>query len=221
LNIELIGVAGAGKTSLVRELCKNSPQFRHCRLPSRVKRLRYGVTNRLRTLAWGKWSSLTRDEYRSMNYLQAWYEMYCSSATDSANVLFDQGPVSRFAVLRGMGSELTKEVRFQDWLNEWQDKWLPHIAMIAWLDAPSEVLLERVNTRSQPHECKSMNESEAIESMDRYREAYRQTLNEIQTIGAPEVLIFDTSQLTTSQMAQQIGTKANPNLSSVLPSSKV
>ena len=94
-------------------------------------------------------------------------------------------------------------------------EWATAMDMVIWLDAPNEVLAERVHTRNKWHAVKERSDEEAKNLLAHYRILYEQTIARLTTIGNPEVLSYDTSRKSLKQIVDE--TSAALNLSKRIP----
>ena len=94
-------------------------------------------------------------------------------------------------------------------------EWATMMDMVIWLDAPDEVLVERVHARSKWHAVKERSDEGAKNLLAHYRILYEQTIARLTTIGNPQVLCYDTSRNSLKQIVDQ--TSAAFNLSKLIP----
>jgi len=212
LVVELIGPAGAGKTTLARALSQRDEkilvaadiQLRKMEhilffighapflLPVFVRRFRYG-----RGFTW--------EEIKAMVYLEAWPHVLKQEATHSARIiLLDHGPIFKLATLNAFGPERLKCQGFEQWWDDMFKQWALTLDMVIWLDAADTNLVERINTRSQRHLVKGQSEQEATKFLARYRTSYEQVMEKLRSHGGPKLLQFDTSQTSIDQILDEI-----------------
>ena len=209
--IELVGPAGAGKTTLARVLTdknhrimvgpelelrkiKNIPTFlTHAPyiLPVLARR------RRSRRLSW--------DEIKSMVYLRAWSQVLARQvATSGTTVLLDHGPAFKLATLHAFGPESLKSRNFASWWHNMYRIWASTLDFVVWLDAPDDVLVQRINKRDQRHPVKQKPKSEVYEFLARYRHSYKHTLDRLTALDGPTLIRFDSSRSTIGQMENSI-----------------
>ena len=141
-----------------------------------------------------------------MAYLELWSPAL-AALEPGADQLFDHGPVFRLVSLGALGPPLTRQPPVAEWLEAQTALWRRQLDGIIWLDAPDEVLLERVRTRSQRHELEHLPPADAKRFLERYRAAYRD-LVERMSGGAdtegPAVVRFDTASLSPEDMCDRL-----------------
>jgi shikimate kinase len=212
LIMELVGPAGAGKTTLSRVLTHRIPKIQigsdielrktknalvilrttMSLLPIFLSQLRNG-----RRFTW--------DEIKYLVYLEGWSGVLRKAAAkgDSA-ILLDHGPVFKLATLNEFGPENLKTDQFEIWWNRMFKQWASTLDMVIWLDAPDSVLEKRINSRDQRHSVKGKTELEVVDFLARYRTSYEETLAKLKTEGVPRLLQFDTSRTSIEQVADEI-----------------
>lgn len=212
LIIELVGPAGAGKTTLSRVLTHRDPMIqigsdielrktRHISvilrntvslLPIFLKQIRFG-----RGFTW--------EEIKYLIYLAGWSGVLRQEAKNGTTaILLDHGPVFKLATLNEFGPKNLKTNGFEIWWSRMFREWASTLDMVIWLDAPDLVLEQRINSRNQRHSVKGKTESEVVHFLARYRTSYEETLTKLRTAGGTRLLQFDTSHTSIEQVADEI-----------------
>jgi broad-specificity NMP kinase len=212
LVVEVIGPAGAGKTTLVRAL-----RERHERIEpdidirlSRISKIPFVIGNtlfllptylrRYRHSRWFSWR-----ETRGMAYLKAGLHLLGQQTPKNGSVtILDHGPIYRLAFLREFGPEITTSRPYKRWWANLLRQWTARIDVVISLDAPNVVLLERIRARDSWHTTKEKCDEEAFEILCRYRTACEQTIAESVTERRLTLLRFDTSQQSTEQIVERV-----------------
>jgi shikimate kinase len=204
--IEVAGPAGCGKTTLVSSLSSRLP-IRPGVTP--CDRSCIPVALRLLPLlpagyVWGelRHGRIPPEMLRSMVYLESWLSERSRRAYhDSAPVLYDHGPFFRLATLQALGPRGTGLRR---WWESMRDAWSGAITLVVWLDAPDEVLLERIRTRDREHACKRMSDDEARAWLGRYRDAFDAALEVLEERRPADVIRYDTSARSPGEIADSL-----------------
>jgi shikimate kinase len=211
--VELVGPAGAGKTTLSRLLSQVAEnvqigpdielrKFDH--IPVFIKHIPAwmpiylhggGASNR----------QFTWEELKYITYLKGWPGMLRrQNQSQGRVVLLDHGPIFRLATLLEFGPEKLKSAAFTDWWSRLYRQWAFTIDIIVWLDTSDDILLERINSREQQHAVKGNSSREALLFLMRYRMAYMRTLRRLMDYRQPRLLQFDTSQEPVERIAGEI-----------------
>jgi len=214
LIMELVGPAGAGKTTLSRVLTHRNPMFQigsdiELRKTKYVTVILRNTISLLpiflRQLRNGRW--FTWDEIKALVYLEGWPGVLRQEAANGdTTILLDHGPVFKLATLNEFGPEKLKTDGFEIWWNNKFHQWASTLDIVIWLDAPDPVLEKRINLRDQRHTVKGKTESEVVHFLARYRKSYEQILAKLRTDDGhgPHLLQFDTSRTSIEQIADEI-----------------
>jgi len=210
--IEIIGVAGSGKSSLATALAdahegwhiegplkmKNRRHLRHVAHGSpRFARIMTGNLSQRRRLTW--------KESKYLLYVMEWRRHLASNpGRKSGVIVLDQGPVY---VLTRFGTADVPIVGCEPgdpWWNDTVASWADTLDAVVALDAPDPVLWERITSRTQSHEALDRSRSEWSTFADSYRRSFATVLNEMNGPGGPQILRYDTSTMSTVQIAVDV-----------------
>jgi hypothetical protein len=203
--VELMGPAGAGKSTVFQSLLARdqtilvTPTLRHKRYAAVVA---VNIASVLATLLRHRAIDREdpREQVRIMMYVQALPRVLpeLGSPGDSA-IVFDQGPLfllTRFNF---------RDERLSTWWNRMVDTWAPLLDIVVFLDAPDDLLRERINTRDKWHALKGADGSSAFDVLRASRQVYERTLEAVAARpGGPAVLRFDTSARSADEIAEAI-----------------
>src|SRR6266498_10926 len=210
LVLEIVGPAGAGKTTLAQAFHQRLSRVEVGVNPAKITYLPFYVRNILTFMPiylqhfhhtrWFTWT-----EMRSLVYLNAWHSFLLrqKSSTDRL-ILLDHGPIFRLALLSEFGPELTASPKYERWLNSMLNQWGDALQVIIWVDAPNAVLMDRIQARSRKHRVKQKSEEAVYQFLDRYRISYRQIIDKITANRDLLVLQFDTAQEKSDQIVDKI-----------------
>lgn len=209
--VEFVGLAGAGKTTLIQALSKRDEQFQVGVNPGKLRFLPFYVQtisaflpNYLRCYRHTRWFNW--EELRSMVYLRVWHRMLKKHPPQCVTLL-DHGPVFRLASLRGFGPEMTRSHFFESWWSDRLNEWSSTLNKVIWLDAPDGVLTERIDARNRSHKIKNKTNREAYEFLARYRSCYNEIIEKLLAKQNIRLLRYDTNCETIEQIVDQLLTE--------------
>jgi deoxyadenosine/deoxycytidine kinase len=210
LIIELVGVAGAGKSSLRKKLMENNCKIVNVPAPSKFYYVSFLISHffkwyplYLKNYSNSRW--FTRKEITQMAYLETWlpYLHRCAVEKDQMIVL-DPGCVYWLINLKYFGPEITKSNQFINWWNFMKDKWSAALDLVVWLDAPVELLVTRVLRRTEWHECKTQPREDILRDFSILRKGYADMLIDFSKKHFKQFACYETDKITTNRIANEV-----------------
>jgi len=212
--VEILGPAGAGKSTLCRALADASPRIHPDNFPSvrNIMDSPFFAWNGLRTLPGvlrlpgGDNRRITRREFAWLSILNGWPELLQKQMqTDQRTILLDQGPVYLMTEICAFGPESLRNRPPERALQPVYSKWAAVLDAIVWLDAPNDVLARRIRGRKKEHIVKGQSAATAFAFMDQFRAAYARILSLLTTEKCHFRLFrFDTSQQSPDQITADL-----------------
>lgn len=208
--LELVGLAGAGKTTLERALHLRDARIRLVDAPAKTRYVPFAARRAhlwLSSLLWhyrgSRWLAL--DEIKLMGYLEVWGSyLERVRRTPGCVTVLNPGSVYWLASLREFGPSCFEHYSCGEWWDRMLNQWADVIDLAVWLDAPDSVLLERVHCRTQWHEAKAQPDRQVLQRFGRLRRCYGHILADMVTRGDLEVLHFRTDQVSSEQIADRV-----------------
>ncbi|MDP9145555.1 MAG: hypothetical protein M3N43_12815 [Actinomycetota bacterium] len=210
-KVEILGVAGAGKSTVARLLGEepgfSKAEFIHTRKPSHLLQVARGLPRLMPILLGGirRRPRISWPEFKLLVYVTRWRRFLGRRVPRAGTVLlFDQGPLYAMVRLQAEGKPFSTRSAFEGWREEMLEAWASDLHTVIWLDAPDPVLWSRINQRSQGHRTKG-EEAEAGHSfIARYRLSFEDLLHRVEELGGPQVLRFDSSTATAEEIVETI-----------------
>jgi hypothetical protein len=211
--VEIVGPAGAGKTTLYQALGRYPDSICLGNFPDvrKVADAPFFILNGLRLipslhrLYRLDSRQLTRREFAWLTILSGWSALLRRGSNNGNKVLIlDQGPVYLLAEMRLFGPEYLRH-KTAEWI--WQDlygRWMNTLDMVVWLDASDQILLDRIRNRQQEHIVKTQPATIGYEFLDRYRAEYELILSTLTAHKTDlKVLRFDSGQQSLQDIKNQ------------------
>lgn len=210
--VEIIGVAGAGKSTLTRTLCDGNrgyqrAEFIHTRKPvhlsyvarclPRLMPILVANLHRKPRLSWA--------DFKLMVYVTEWRRLLFRRQEYSSGVtLLDQGPMYALVRLKAQDRGVMTGRYFQRWWEQMVLIWIDTLSAVVWLDAPDAVLQARIDERTQEHAVKGEALEVGRQFISRYRVLFDAILHDIELPGGPKLLRFDTSDKSPELIAAEL-----------------
>lgn len=209
--VEIVGVAGSGKSTLTRVLrsdygCDVADTL-HTKLPGHWPYVAHGLGRAAPFLVASirDRPMLSWDELKFVLYVTEWDRFLRAQYRDRPGlVVLDQGPMFALARLLWGRKPLTRHASFEAWLRRMVGFWSHELDAIVLLDAPDAVLLGRIDTREQRHDAKGVPSHEGLELLRRHREAYERVFEVVEILGGTRVLRYDTATMPAARIAGEI-----------------
>ncbi len=187
IMVEVIGTAGAGKTTLIKSLVENEkniyivskPKLRSVRNLSFVIRNSFSLFSILMEQFQFSELRVSRKIWWLLFLNEVHTGLYEQKAESNTLGMIDHGPIYMLTSLKEFGSATFRTQAFQRWWNEKLKLWTSFLDLVIWLDAPNSVLSERINGRESEHPIKGKDEIEMNHFLDQYRAAFEQVADEI------------------------------------------
>jgi hypothetical protein len=212
--VEIVGVAGAGKSTLARSL-SSLDAGRHLAPfldAGRVAHVPYllqslpAVTTVLVRAALGS-PHLSWREFKLMAYIASWPRyLQRNWRIGQTAFILDQGPAYALGRLEALGKPFTKSQAFHRFRERNIATWAKVLTHLVVLDANDETLLQRIGARDQGHETKGKPTETGYEFLRRHRLAFNRVVAEIQAAGGPAAVAIDTGDLEADQLVARVET---------------
>lgn len=207
--IEIVGLAGTGKSTLNRALRQRNEQIKIFPLPK--TRFFWSLLKRapLWLPLWFKShqesGGFGREELICLGCLDAWLSYIESQTSDNADIaVLDPGSVYWLTKLKRFGVRASGRSSFQRWWERKFEEWCMAVDVIIWLDAPEELCLQRIFGRDQWHDAKKMTVAEAFGRFRALRKSYEQIILKMVSKRPRKVFHFLTNQVSTEEIVNQV-----------------
>jgi hypothetical protein len=209
LVVELVGVWGAGKSSLVKSLAFRDRSVRAAppvwSLPKPL--LVIGGLQVIATIL-GLFRTGQRmlwTESRQLMRLRALYHhLDLLRRKGSRVVVVEDGPALILSWLRSAAGRSATNGDMPAWWTSVVKRWAETVDVVVFLDAPEGVLAQRVLARPQANPFKGRPAAELSEFLERSRGAYVSVLSELRAHDGPPVLEFRTDQRSVAEITDEL-----------------
>jgi thymidylate kinase len=211
--VEIVGVAGAGKTTLCQALnCGNKAihlgNFPDVRKISNAPFFIWNglqISSALFNIHQHNSRKLTRREFAWLSILNGWPDKLQRELKNNKIIILDQGPVYLLAEISEFGPEFLKRQEAEKLWRDLYFQWADKLDAIVWLDAPNADLLKRIRSRIKRHVVKNESVETTFEFLAGFRKAYEQI---ICTLSANhknlKVFQFDTSKSSLGEISSRL-----------------
>jgi shikimate kinase len=212
--VEVVGPAGAGKTTLCRALTRSSEDIQASSFPN-VRKLADTpfffwnglqlVPTLLRLRRRGS-RKLTRREFAWLAILNGWPAVLQKQLrTNDKVILLDQGPVFLFTEIGEFGPEYLRTQHGENIFRALYGRWATLLDAIVWLDSSDADLQERIRTRDKEHPMKKQSADTVFAFLERYRSAYERTASLLMASRTDiRILRLDTNRRSPDEIADQL-----------------
>lgn len=210
MTVELVGPAGAGKSTLLDILLARHPSIRPL-LRTRALRRAPAIARDLASFAPTALVALpTAPAFVSRNLrllvrLETLQGALRYARHDARGpVVFEHGPVHTLARLAAFHDGEPPSGPVATYLGRVSERWAQALDVVIWLDAPLDVLAERVRRQAKAHRVKERNEIAIHAFLDRSQRAYEVVLAQLQNRGRLAVIALRTDHDSATAMADTV-----------------
>ncbi len=212
LMVEIVGLAGSGKSTLANALSEYDDRIVTAErfVPTAPQNMPFSIHHLLRSLPplvlhARNGRPITRREIKGMLSLEGWHRVLRrQAARNHAAIILDQGPIFKLANLHGFGPEWLKCRSFANWWDRMFTQWAAALTTVVWLDAPRDILVQRILSRSSWHAVKEQSASEAVNFLSTYQMSCEHVVSSLLANSPIQVLRFDTSHQSPGQIASDV-----------------
>lgn len=189
---ELIGPAGAGKTTITQAILNQEPGVRVVTPPTAgyYKNILFYAGNSMQLLP-SFFHHLQKEKIRRvrkilqfLSLLQGWGDRLNHFENMQPGVLLlEQGPVYMLSCLQNFLLPAVFTEEFQEWRDRIYHRWARMLDLIVWLDTSDSVLIERVRSRLKNHGNKTRSHLDAVAVNESYRNTYTEILTNLTRIN--------------------------------------
>lgn len=184
--VELVGPAGAGKTTLARGASEADSSIKSglslWGLPKR-RLIRSAMALLPTILSAGlERTPLKAAEIAQMVRLGALRQVVADEAQRHRVILLDEGPVFALSWLDVFFSRNGGHVP-ANWRSRVIDQWASMLDLVVFIDATDITLANRIRTRDKPHMVKALSDAEIFGFSAGFRRAFERTIGELAQVG--------------------------------------
>ncbi|MGA2504248.1 MAG: hypothetical protein ABSG01_09180 [Anaerolineales bacterium] len=211
--VEIVGPAGAGKTTLCHALNRCSESIRLGNFPDvrKLSAVPFFIGNGLKispyllNLHQHNGRKLLRREFAWLSILYGWPVVLKKELNNQKVIILDQGPIYLLTELKEFGPEYLREEKAGKFWLDLYSRWAGMLDMIVWLDAADVILLDRIRSRSKEHVVKNESVQATFEFLASFRKAYERTISNFESNQSNlKILRFDTSHRSPEGIASQL-----------------
>ena len=196
--VEIAGVTGTGKSTIVNAITQHNPAIRtdyHLSwwqfLPAYYARAVLAIPRYLVRYR-GK-GSMFWQVLQWMTYVDRLHQSL-SRFEDDTLILLDQGPLYWLTFFNIFVPEYVQEEWFARWWAQKLKDWASVLDVIFFLECDDAVLIERVRNRSKKHRLQSLSDIDARKFLADYRKVYRAVITELTVDDGPTVHYLSAEQ---------------------------
>jgi len=121
-------------------------------------------------------------------------------------LLLDEGTVFALAKLRAFRNQDVAVGDSDRWMQSLLNKLAPTLNAVIWLDAPDTILAGRIREREKPHRMKDRSDAEIANHLSRYRNSFERVVAEISKRNGSsfKVFRFSTDGVPLEEIATQV-----------------
>ena len=208
--VELVGVAGAGKTTVLNAIRQRDQTIRPWRRFERLRSLPMSIRHMVALVPTAL--ELLRKSPRScwactkhLVRLRTLHTMLARETTTAHRaIILDEGPVYSLCRLRLLQQASLGNTHLPSGWRTTLAQWPGSLDVVIWLDAPDPVLMQRIRSRAKAHDVKQGTDREVFGFLERWRCTYREILAHLPAAGPVKMVEVDTARESAGQAASSV-----------------
>lgn len=202
--VELAGPAGAGKSTTRRALISRSRAGNGTIWGLPVLSLLLTGVELIPSFIplWRQARSPLWEETRHMVRLRTLRRALQRGGSERDAIVFDEGPIFAMARLREFCHPIMRSEESEQWWRATFHEWAGLVDLVVVLDAPDQLLAQRIRSRPEDHEVKQSSDQEIAAWMGRFRHALDWVLAGLALEEGITVLRLETSSDSPEQLAE-------------------
>jgi shikimate kinase len=177
--VELVGPAGAGKTTVFKALRQRNRNIQAGLTISRISYVKDAPSLVPTFVRFHRpFQTLLRKEMKRVLYLTTLYRLLRhAQAKRTDPVIFDEGPVYMLSRLLFLGKSAVTNAAFDEWQRNEILRWGQTLRLIIWLDADTSTLMRRIRTRPGAPPIPDTSDCALRPFLEEYRAIYRRVIH--------------------------------------------
>lgn len=221
---EIVGPAGAGKSTLARALQRQNERLLVDTHPDYKRAINFPLflRNAIAMLPMffrlylrmpDQATCISKRQLAWLVILNGWQSrLQRRLRRGEGSAVLDQGPVFLIATLRMLGPACLRDPVVEHWWKKTYARWAATLDFVLYLDAPDGTLMRRIRTRDKGHEMKEGNAADVVLFLATYRSAYERVLHLLTSANSRiEVIRFDTSRSSVEEIVRHLAAKYDMN----------
>lgn len=219
--VEIVGPAGAGKTTVSGILSRNHRRVQLGRFPDVQKKadMPFFVYYSLSVLPFlvgsclGKGCVIERRKLAWLAILRGWpRRLQIERGRSDKVVVLDQGPIYFLAETSELGPECLRSSRAVRFWEKVYARWRGTLDAVIYLDADNAHLHERIRSRATDHVVKYAPAPTVFNFLDTYRTAYKDVFSRLNVSeGGLRIIRIDTGQQKPEEIAATLSVELGLN----------
>ena len=210
LIVELVGLAGAGKTTVLHAIQQRDETVRPWRRFERLRSLPMSIRH-IVALAPTAFELLWTNPRscwpctKHLLRLRTFHTMLAREATTTHRaIILDEGPVYSLCRLRLFQKASLGNTQLPKGWRSTLAQGPGNLDVVFWLDAPDPLLAQRIRSRVKTHDVKHVTDREVFGFLERWRCTYREILSQLPAESLVRVVEIDTSEESADHVAGSV-----------------
>ncbi len=220
--IELVGPAGAGKSTLASFLVNinekiriiDPPFYRDPRKTFFFLRQGFSMLPEIfHVCLEDRITRLSIVEIINMAVLNGWHNYFNGKKSSYEAILLDQGPIYLMTELRLFHTGALGSYKLNKWWDKAYRNWATTLNEVIYLDTEDHLLVRRIRERKKWHVMKHEPEDEVLQFLNEFRRIYKNIFELFIAINPGlKIHYFDTGSTSVQDLAKMVSSRCTENV---------